>query len=144
MKIQALKGFAVAALLVLLGASSANASSTMLRADIPFDFVAGNVTLPAGTYTVSKPKQHVLLIQNENLGSDAAFVVVNSEETTKPQDSAKLIFHRYGKRYFLNQVWTGDLISGYSIPESQDEISVDKELVGANRPEAVIVALSLR
>ena len=109
MKMQALKGFAVAAFIVLLGASSANASSTMLRAEIPFDFMAGNVTLHAGTYTVTEPVHGVLLIRNENLGPDAAFVLANSEEITKPQDKGKLIFRQYGNRYFLNQVWTEDV-----------------------------------
>jgi len=141
MKMQALKGFAVAAFIVLLGASSANASSTMLRAEIPFDFMAGNVTLHAGTYTVTEPVHGVLLIRDENLGPDAAFVLVNSEETTKPQDKGKLIFRQYGNRYFLNQVWTEDAIS--SLPKSHDEISVDKELVGANHPEAVSVVVWL-
>jgi hypothetical protein len=144
MKMQALKGLAVAALIVLLGASSANAIPTTLRADIPFDFMAGNVMLPAGAYTVTQPAQGVLLIRNENPGPNAAFVLVNSAETTKPQDSAKLIFHRYGNRYFLNQVWTNGETSGYSVPKSQDEISVGKELMGANRPEAVSVVASLR
>ncbi|ERR1700688_294015 len=93
---------------------------------------------------VTQPAQGVLLIRNENPGPNAAFVLVNSAETTKPQDSAKLIFHRYGNRYFLNQVWTNGETSGYSVPKSQDEISVGKELMGANRPEAVSVVASLR
>ena len=41
MKMQALKGLAVAAFIVMLGASSAKASTPLLRADIPFDFMAG-------------------------------------------------------------------------------------------------------
>jgi len=141
MKMQALKGLAVAAFIVMLGASSAKASSPMLREDIPFDFTVGNATLPAGTYTVTEATPGLLLIRNEKPGTDAAFVLVNSVETTKPQDSAKLMFHRYGNSYFLNQVWTNGAISGYSIPKSQDEISVSKELLAANRPEVIPVVV---
>ena len=60
MKMQALKGLAVAAFIVMLGASSAKASSTMLRADIPFDFTVGSATLPAGAYTVTEATPGVL------------------------------------------------------------------------------------
>ena len=48
MKKQALKGFAVAVFIAVLAASSAKASSTMLRGPIPFDFTVGSATLPAG------------------------------------------------------------------------------------------------
>lgn len=63
-----------------------------------------------------------------------AFVQARSLESTKPQDSGKLIFNRYGDTYFLNQVWSD--ISSYSVPKSQSEISLSKELAGENRPES--------
>lgn len=100
-----LKGLVVAAFLVFLGVSSANAAT--LRANIPFEFTVGNATLPAGTYTVSQLAQGVLVIRNENLGSAAALVMVNSTMTTTPQAGASLFFNRDGNQYFLKQVWTG-------------------------------------
>ena len=78
MKMQALKGFAVAAFIVMLVASSAKASTPLLRADIPFDFMAGNTMLPATTYTITEATPGVLQIRNEKLVSDAAFVLANS------------------------------------------------------------------
>ena len=60
------------------------------------------------------------------------------------QDSAKLIFHRYGDTYFLNQVWSD--VSGYSVAKSQKEISVSNELTAANPPDLlpVVVVVSLQ
>ncbi len=144
MRMQALKGLAVAAFIVMLGASSAKASTPLLRADIPFDFMVGSATLPAGTYTVTEATPGVLLIRNEKLGSDAAFVQAHSLETTKPQDSGKLIFNRYGNRYFLNQVWSD--VSSYSVPKSQIEISLSNELAAENPPDVipVVVVVSLQ
>ena len=144
MKMQALKGLAVAAFIVMLGASSAKASTPMLRADIPFDFMAGNTMLPAGTYTITEATPGVLLIRNDNPGTDAAFVLVNSEETTKPQDHGKLVFHQYGNRYFLNQVQAEETIA--NLPKSPEEISASKELTEANRPDPlpVVVVVSLQ
>ena len=146
MKMQALKVFAVAVFIALLGASSAKASSTMLRADIPFDFTVGSATLPAGTYTVTEATPGVLLIRNDNPGPDPAFVLANLVETTKAQDSAKLIFHRYGNSYFLSEVWAADAFPGYSVVKSPEEISASKELTSANRPDPlpVVVVASLQ
>ena len=145
MKLQALKGLAVAAFIVMLGASSAKASTPLLRADIPFNFIAGDAMLPAGTYTITEATPGVLLIQNEKLGPDAVFVMAHSLETTKPLDSGKLIFNRYGDTYFLNQVWSD--VSNYSVPKSQSEISLSNELSAENRPDAipaVVVVVSLQ
>ena len=143
MKMQALKGLAVAAFIVMLGASSAKASTPLLRADIPFDFMAGSTMLPAGTYTITEDTPGALLIRNEKLGSDAAFVLAKME-TTKPQDSGKLIFNRYGDTYFLNQVWSD--ISSYNVPKSQSEISLSNELTTENPPDVipVVVVVSLQ
>ena len=106
--------------------------------------MVGSATLPAGTYTVTEATPGVLLIRNEKLGSDAAFVQAHSLETMKPQDSGKLIFNRYGNRYFLNQVW-GD-VSSYSVPKSQSEISLSNELAAENPPDVipVVVVVSLQ
>jgi len=144
MKMQALKGLAVAAFIVMLGASSAKASTPLLRADIPFAFMAGDRMLPAGTYTITEATPGVLQIRNEKLGSDAAFVQAQSLEATKPQDSGKLIFNRYGDTYFLNQVWSD--ISSYSVPKSQSEISLSNELTAENPPDVipVVVVVSLQ
>jgi hypothetical protein len=102
---------------------------------IPFDFMAGNTMLPAGTYTITEATPGVLQIRNEKLGSDAAFVQAHSLETPKPQDSGKLIFNRYGDTYFLNQVWSD--ISSYSVPKSQSEISLSNELAAENPPDVI-------
>lgn len=78
----------------------------LLKVDVPFEFVAGGMNMRAGEY-------HVLHIMNPNwilLRSDdgraKAVVGVQVSATTLDESSSKLVFNRYGAKYFLSQVWT--------------------------------------
>jgi hypothetical protein len=78
-------------------------------ADIPFDFIVADRTLPSGNYEV-KPmfdNGHGLLIRSRD-GSASAIRITNRLDGNGKEVKAKLVFHRYGKTYFLAQVWNGD------------------------------------
>jgi len=40
---------------------------------------------------------------------------------------AKLVFHRYGQRYFLAEVWSGAGEPGRQLTKSQQERAIEKE-----------------
>jgi hypothetical protein len=102
MKTRLIVGFGVA----LLAAVTLCAQNTSrLVAEIPFDFQAGKVMLPAGKYEVdlSKASSTVWLATEDRTAS--AFVICNSKESLKLNETGKLVFNRYGNHYFLSQVW---------------------------------------
>ncbi len=142
MKKQTLTVLAMASLFVMLAVVPVSAGSFKLRADIPFDFMAGNETLPAGTYTVTHPDgQHgVLLIRSWEEG--AAFVLTNALEANGTQDETKLIFNRYGDRYFLTQLWTGGEIGGHELPKSRMERELARESMARNGSEPEMVSIA--
>jgi hypothetical protein len=115
---------AVAGLLAVLGAGQAWAQlGTTLKADVPFTFVAGQATLPAGNYIIRQDTgvaQSVLLLQNEERGP-GALVLTNPKETLRTSEETKLVFHRYGDKYFLAEVWVSGRNSGWQIPTSRSE-----------------------
>ena len=82
-----------------------------VRADIPFDFVVGNETLLAGTYTAKYNNNHaVLLIQSLDHRTSAVSLthtVRKGKSVGMEDNSPRLIFSRYGDQYFLTQVWVG-------------------------------------
>src|SRR5688572_24388761 len=100
--------FAMASLLTLLGAPTVSAETIRLQADIPFAFVVGNKMLPAGTYIVSQPHEahSVMLIRDRNAGRDPAIIRTNGLEKPGRSEETKLIFTRYGEKFFLHQMWT--------------------------------------
>ena len=93
-----------------------------LAVNIPFAFVAGNATLPAGEYRVQKwdGNSTVLLIQCSD-PRESATVLTNAAEAKELQSESKLVFNRYGKRYFLSQVWTAGSIRGRQLLKSPRE-----------------------
>jgi hypothetical protein len=133
MKKEMLKGFTMLMLIVALAlataAVSANAQSrNEVRASIPFEFVVGDKTLPAGEYDVRTINQgrDALMIQGSENGK-TAIRLSNETERAKKSTHAKLVFHCYGQRYFLAQVWTGES-TGRELAKSRQERAVEREL----------------
>jgi len=78
----------------------------LLRVEVPFEFVAGGVNLPAGEYDVLHVMNPgTIMLRNRN-GHGLAVVHVFVSPTTTGKSSTKLVFNRYGEKYFLSQVWT--------------------------------------
>jgi hypothetical protein len=94
----------------------------LLVVNIPFDFVAGNIPLPAGEYSirVSAPERTLFLIDRKDAAA-STFINTNSVATTEIQTESKLIFNRYGDRYFLSQVWTAGNSRGRQLLKSARE-----------------------
>lgn len=135
MKKQILKGFTMLMLIVALAlttaAVSANAQSrNAVRANIPFEFVVKDKTFSAGEYQVHPATADgmALTIQGTDNG-ESAICLTNSTEQMKNRTDARLVFHRYGQKYFLAQVWTGDN-TGRSVSKSRQERAIERELAG--------------
>jgi len=127
-----------AAALALLVTTAANAQTIRVKAEIPFDFIVNRATLPAGEYSVEAVdgKGGVLLIRGMNSDSKS-LVIANSCRSTKAAMDTKLIFHRYGNRYFLNQVWVAGNDAGQEIPSSRREKEVARD---SSMQKVVLVA----
>jgi len=100
----------VVGLALAAGVVSANGqTSTMVTANIPFDFVIADKTLPAGKYSVRSATQggDVLKIGSRD-GKSSAMRFSDSIPEKRENPTARLVFHRYGQKYFLAQVWSGD------------------------------------
>jgi hypothetical protein len=124
MKTRALVMAGMMALTAMATTRVTRAQETM-RVNIPFDFVAGNTSLPAGEYWVetSGPTHTLLLIDRKDAIS-SAFINTNAAVSAGPQSESKLVFNRYGDRYFLSQVWT----AGYSTGRQLMKTAREKEI----------------
>ena len=109
MKKITLRRFTVLSFLLMLTAVTVSAQSERIRViNIPFSFIVGQKTLPAGEYTVEpnrKDSDNIWLVQSKEGHASALFttMAVRASETQK---EARLVFHRYGGQYFLSQIWT--------------------------------------
>ena len=128
---QILKGFTMLTLIVGLAfvsaVVSAKGQSTQAVAKVPFEFIVGDKTLPSGQYTVralSDTNKAAMVIR----GSSSAIRLTNEIQTNKNKEQTRLVFHRYGERYFLSEAWMGADSTGRHLLQSKQEGSIEREL----------------
>ena len=109
----------ILATLSLAASSLAAQSGAHIKVTVPFSFVAGAKTLPAGQYEVKTLQASVVTIRGTD-SEPAMMLLAHSAEAQQMDGVAELKFNRYGDRYFLSQIWTGN-IRGRELPKSQAE-----------------------
>lgn len=109
--------FALGAVGVL--ASSSQAASYKVVADIPFPFHVGAQTFQPGKYIVEKPQMsEVEYLTSVSTGEKVAALLGRNE--TEQVGRARLVFRDYGDSKFLADVWTVDRV-GTKLPVSKAE-----------------------
>jgi hypothetical protein len=140
MKTRALVMAGMMALTAMASTRVAQAQEMMV-VNIPFDFVAGNTTLPAGEYSIRvvAPEQTVLLINRKDAAA-SAFMNTNAVTKTEIQTESKMIFNRYGDRYFLSQVWTAGNSRGRQLLKSAREKEMAQIAKSETQGQVTLVA----
>jgi len=112
----------------LLAVGSAFAASVdTIRATVPFDFMIGKQAFTAGEYSIRQggavpgTGADVLVLRPADDRSSYVFLANSAARVTKPQPQTKLIFHRYGNRYFLREIWVQGELSGNRLPPTAAE-----------------------
>jgi hypothetical protein len=115
------------ALGLLLAVSAAQAQEPNVKANIPFDFVVGNETLPAGEYLVtSEGSSNQVILIRASEGKAVALALGFHCSSGKPSETTKLVFHTLAGRYFLSQIWTQGYDQGRQLPRSKTETQLAK------------------
>ena len=122
--------------LAVPGAANAQLTSPgVVKANNAFSFIVGKTTFSAGDYRVKNSgTERVLLITAEE-SSQGGLINTLEVEAHKGSSQSKLIFHRYGSKNFLSQIWIKDENSGREIPRSRTE----KELMAKAASHAVTI-----
>jgi len=143
------QAFTMFAMLVLVGSLAVTAQAQTigmkLIADIPFEFSAGNQKLPPGKYevTVINPSSDQSVLRIRSIDSHNGTVLMLHPVEGKVQDDARLLFTRYGDRYFLAQVWPSASRMGIEAPAFRAERNLARERPGI-KPETKSVAVAAR
>jgi hypothetical protein len=116
-----------------LGISARAQNLDKIAANVPFDFVAGGETLPAGTYTVSRvssgdPRSLAIRSDDNSVFLLPAFfdgdpVPVNGA----PADHAEFGFKHVGNKYFLSKVETPGGIYAFRTPRAMTQMAQMKD-----------------
>lgn len=116
---------------LLLTAMSVHAQSQRSQVtNIPFNFVVGHKTLPAGDYVVKPNRRgsdNAWLVQSTD-GHESVLFTTRSIQTSKSQKKTKLIFNKYGDQYFLSQIWLDGNNSGRELVRRKLERELEKSI----------------
>lgn len=108
-----------------LGVSARAQDADAVIVSVPFQFVAGGATLPAGEYRVSRVNpgaNRELAISGYNKG--AAFLLPLAFDDSRPANEPTVSFEHVGGKYFLSRIKT---LSGvYTMPASREMIMLGK------------------
>src|SRR5262245_34327287 len=132
MKRQFVRGTTMLLLVMALAfvtAAAANGQSTRAVADVPFEFVAGDRTLPAAHYNISDGTSGREVLKISAKEKNASIFAMTTPLSRKgAADKGKLVFHRYGNRYFLAEVWTAGDRDGQKLKKSKEEKAIENEM----------------
>jgi len=124
--------------LLVIGSVDMNAQLGLgVIANVPFNFVAGYKSFPAGEYWVKNgPATRTITIQSRD-GKVKAFALWQDTESLRPHADSSLVFTKYGDSYFLRQVWVQGNTSGTELLKTRLELQAEAKDVGTRR---IIVA----
>jgi hypothetical protein len=150
MKRQMVKGLTmvmmVATIALVTAVVSAKAQGTLgVKANVPFEFVVGDKTVPAGAITIRSTENSAALSIKNLDASISTYRLTTPMRAKSDNAPARLVFHRYGQNYFLREIWDGGS-TGRELRESKQERAIKREnaAVAQSRYEIVEVVATLQ
>ena len=135
LSIRTFRALIVAAALTLAALPAIHAQSTtpLSLVNVPFAFEVGSYHFAAGQYAISDMLQDRLLqVRGAN---DARLTRAMHEIASRPSANTRVVFHQYGDKYFLAQVWTANSPDYVQCIESGAEKQARKSQVALNSPQ---------
>lgn len=135
------------AIIVLAGAftvsaQAQSASAQKVVANIPFAFNVGKANLPAGKYTVSvlNPTSDRKILQIRSANGRASAMIQTNSVIGNTSDDAKLVFQRYGDRYFFAQAQMAGESTSFAAIKSSAQRTQKEAFAKGKQSVVVIVA----
>jgi hypothetical protein len=101
--------------------AQAGAQTGTIRVNVAFNFTVAHQTMPAGDYLMSV-NGSLLRVANIDGSATAHAMTVYSGGGAAEDATPRLVFHQYGDRHFLSEVWIGLINQGYQLYASADEV----------------------
>jgi hypothetical protein len=104
-------------LLVTLSLTSASAQSITVK--VPFEFLISEKEFPGGRYSVSVTRDHLTV--QDSTGKTIFTAIANSVSGRHVGATGQIVFHCYGNRCFLSELWTPTRDNGSQLLPSRYE-----------------------
>jgi hypothetical protein len=103
-------------------------SQNSFKANVPFQFVLGNRTLPAGTYSVqmllhNRPGEAPIEVVSLRTDGFYQTLIANLDRGQESKDGIHFAFKRYGEQVFLAEISTGNSRLTFPPPAREKELA---------------------
>jgi hypothetical protein len=105
----------------LIATGTAFAQNHSVKATVPFNFTVGSASLPAGTYTFKAVNSDGTLLGLSSQEQKVAMIVMGQADANGAAQNGKMIFHKYGDRYFLSGIQYANSASQIHFSPSKTE-----------------------
>lgn len=144
------KLFLALCLLTVGGGVVANAqidTGVTIQANVPFTFVVGDTTLPAGKYDIKVldgDSLNVLELRSVHGYASVVFDTENAEARgDQVMNKGELVFDKIGDTYFLSQIWMAGSASGSQLVKSRMEKRLEGKGMKSERHSIVAILRKL-
>lgn len=113
-----------------VSAQAQTSSSQTIRARIPFTFTVGDKSLPAGVYTVRilNPTSDRKALQIRSDDGQTSAIIQTLGVNSALASNTKLVFRRYGDRYFFAQAQMAGETTGLATTRTRAERATRRAL----------------
>lgn len=111
-----------------------------VKADVPFPFSVREMRCAAGEYRISRTAEdpaRLAVMRNAGTGESNWLLAIYMDANHPAKAQAKLVFHRYGERYFLREIHEGAGVTMH-LPAGDEERQL--QVAGAKPAKATVVA----
>jgi hypothetical protein len=116
-------------------------SSHNMSVNVPFSFELGSQHFAPGIYTIKTPLENLVELQGK---SSVGMIVTIGGQSYTPTKTTKVVFDRYGDRYFLRQIWfNADETAYVECPESKTEKLAKRGDFASNQKHASNVEIAM-
>ena len=122
--------------------ATAHAQSVRMQAHVPFNFSSADKSLPAGIYEVTIDGRTPFITVSDRSTHHVMLLGRSGDEATGTGN--KLVFHKYGNRYFLSAIHGRHGSPSMQLPVTKAEKRAQLETVeaGLRIEDPVLVAMN--
>jgi hypothetical protein len=90
--------------------------------NVPFAFEYGSQHFTAGLYTIRMNYQNIMTIRGK---AGSGIAITWFDEDHQPSNTTRVVFRKYGEKYFIDQVWiAGEATHTYTLPSKAEKLEI--------------------
>jgi hypothetical protein len=126
--------------ILAVSAHAQTSSAQRVIATIPFSFIVGKTTLPAGKYTIAvvNPTSDRRILQVRSMDGHTSAMVLTTSLVRSAAENSKLVFERYGDRYFFAQAQMAGDSTSLAAVRTKSERN-DKAIARTGKKSVIVI-----